>query len=933
MSSALDRQVRPIYDALDTGSNKSAIVTCNKILKKQPKNELVKALKALALVRSQKVEESLILCDEVLAAKPTDDGVLTAMMHVLRGLGRHRDTVVMFEEAFKKEPTNEDLGAQTFLSNVRAGHWKSAQQIATKLYKTFQEDRYLYWSVMSAVLQANDISTPTAMRPVLYQLANRLISSSPTPSFHSADRFHLHLSILRELKLYDEAVKLLDSDIGAHICGSSLVCNEMRRDIYRLKGLLKEEGKKAETLITEKKDRNWLEFLAVIDATFSTVDSDKDAAVTECSRVEDLFTDIMEKDGKRDRSGLLALLELEKRRRQFDLSTDSARMVDLIQQYFEKIGDKACCFEDLLPYIHLDGDDLSRWTSYLKSVPSSFTTINELQRSTNRHKLLRHNLTQSDLTIEAELSYATLYTKQYLEGLRLGKGLPTTELQPADDLAILAGHAFISLWVLSNDEKYLLNTVSLLEFASSKSKQSFRIRLMLIRLYRILGAPSLALEHYRAMRIKQIQNDTLSHFLFSRSSIFSLAPSGDLTLMSEYIEASQVYINNSQDTPEYIVRAFTSEKYSQIPEFISFENQLECSLQRDISKLEHTRMRLAFEPVSTDVIDMELIESKFIFDRQHFDNRDYKVLPNYQPRIQQTLNEQTLLFGKSEGSGWLWSFLKLYVRAFQHGSDLDETVEEKLLIGDRPKHIPDANHGPLKERLCQRSEEELSELTSHELAYIHYADALANWLEPHHDYVRPPPAVVLAEAAKQTELKTGHPLRGVEIPVLDGLSNGHKKDEEAPPVTEAPAELTTFFDDMKARFEKVKGRPSPTEALATASLMQEALILFMLETLRFKPASVVKIHKLGNLVASFKTIRTHALAAVRDVSTQLIKMSENEGTIEQRKVIVELCAHVIVSELDHDFVLNVAKKLSDARKKALEGYGKGMSRVCTLYAH
>ncbi len=91
------------------------------------------------------------------------------------------------------------------------------------------------------------------MRPVLYQLANRLISSSQTPSFHSADRFHLHLSILRELKLYDEAVKLLDSEIGAHICGSSLVCNEMRRDIYHLKGLLKEEGKKAETLITEKK--------------------------------------------------------------------------------------------------------------------------------------------------------------------------------------------------------------------------------------------------------------------------------------------------------------------------------------------------------------------------------------------------------------------------------------------------------------------------------------------------------------------------------------------------------------------------------------------------------------------------------------------------------------------------------------------------------
>lgn len=39
-------------------------------------------------MRSQKVEESLVVCDEVLASKPTDESTLGAMMHVLRGLGR-----------------------------------------------------------------------------------------------------------------------------------------------------------------------------------------------------------------------------------------------------------------------------------------------------------------------------------------------------------------------------------------------------------------------------------------------------------------------------------------------------------------------------------------------------------------------------------------------------------------------------------------------------------------------------------------------------------------------------------------------------------------------------------------------------------------------------------------------------------------------------
>jgi len=128
-AAALERQIRPIYDALDTGSNKSVIVACNKLLKKHPKNGLVKALKALALVRSQKIEESLALCDEVLESRPTDDAVLTAMMHVLRGLGRNKDMVTMFEEASKQQPTSEELAAQTFFANIRATNWKSAQQV------------------------------------------------------------------------------------------------------------------------------------------------------------------------------------------------------------------------------------------------------------------------------------------------------------------------------------------------------------------------------------------------------------------------------------------------------------------------------------------------------------------------------------------------------------------------------------------------------------------------------------------------------------------------------------------------------------------------------------------------------------------------------------------------------------------------------------
>lgn len=122
-----------------------------------------------------------------------------------------------------------------------------------------------------------------------------------------------------------------------------------------------------------------------------------------------------------------------------------------------------------------------------QNCPAKKATTNDLRRLINAHKLLRHNLSNTDITIEAESSRVTLYISHYLEGLALGTTLPSSELQPADDLAIMAGNVLVNLWKLTNDEKYLLNAATFLEFALTRSKQSFQARLMLIRLYRLLG--------------------------------------------------------------------------------------------------------------------------------------------------------------------------------------------------------------------------------------------------------------------------------------------------------------------------------------------------------------------------------------------------------------------------------------------------------------
>jgi len=48
-------------------------------------------------------------------------------------------------------------------------------------------------------------------------------------------------------------------------------------------------------------------------------------------------------------------------------------MENYLKSYFDQFGDKACCFEDLKPYIVLDDESLAEWTSHLRQ--TSIATV------------------------------------------------------------------------------------------------------------------------------------------------------------------------------------------------------------------------------------------------------------------------------------------------------------------------------------------------------------------------------------------------------------------------------------------------------------------------------------------------------------------------------------------------------------------------------
>ena len=117
--------------------------------------------------------------------------------------------------------------------------------------------------------------------------------------------------------------------------------------------------------------------MALLDATFADPQGDISTRIDEARKV---FEQVAESDGRTDRSGLLAQLELEKRATAHGVSSN--RLLDLLKEYFTTFGDKLVCFEDLQPHVQLEDGPFAEWTQFLESQSSSFVrNITDLEVS------------------------------------------------------------------------------------------------------------------------------------------------------------------------------------------------------------------------------------------------------------------------------------------------------------------------------------------------------------------------------------------------------------------------------------------------------------------------------------------------------------------------------------------------------------------------
>lgn len=926
-----DRKLQPIYDALDSGTPKLALQLCNKALKKQPDSAIIKSLKALALIRAGKLEECIALADELIATKPIDETVLNTLSHVLRALDRPQDVVALYDDAYKQHPNNEELGCQAFIAMAKIGSWRTAQQTALRLNRTFPgsgpEVRYVFWSIACMMMQARAPDTPRKMKPTLLGLALRMIEGLPKPGAGvTPDKVWLHMSILIDLgkvekedgatgpeqgvNRFNKALELVVN--STQLVNSSLICEELRKEAMMLAERYVEEREICKTRL-EANDRNYLQFSGLIETTLAIIKKQKageelilpPAAEGETepkpvpssedlhAETVDIFTKISEKEGADERAAPLALIELEIGRRKAGLDLASVApdsLYSLLSKYFDKIGDKACCFDDLADAIATlpeDGPELVKWIEHLESQAEDLTTVEGVRKAVNVAKMLRTGRpTVEKISPEDETAASQKYLKAYFDSAPLFEKYPETELQARDDFAILAASTLVSAYAGSGKPSYLTQAIAILEYALSQSQFNHRFRILLIRIYRLIGAPTLAHEHYRGLRVKQMQSDSLSHLVLARASTFCLA--GESELVGECIESSQIYTANVQETPEMVARAFAQEKYAQVPGFVEFEERLECSLQRDLTKMEHTRMRLGFEAQAAESLVLELQDLQLTIVRAHHDNRDTSVIPNYQPRGQSMVDQTSM--GSAPGLPWLTVFLQIYIRA----------LEDSL----GPAHFTGREY----------NFDDESQSTPLEVEFRKFTDNLNEWL-----VVRE-----LPKGSGEKKDKADAEENGAEA------TNGNGAPEAAKTanVPALAAGVIDYFEGLYNKFTEISKDKSilPWELLHIGGLAQEALVIFEIQSAQFKVPTTGKAKK-DPVAQGIRGIRPRASKALKDLAAAMLALGEEKGSEESQKAFVEECKVLQdFTGLSPSFLKGVAKNTTAAQKSVFEGWGKGMLR-------
>jgi N-terminal acetyltransferase B complex non-catalytic subunit len=421
-------------------------------------------------------------------------------------------------------------------------------------------------------------------------------------------------------------------------------------------------------------------------------------------------------------------------------------LLEAVEEYFVNTGNKSCCFEDIQVYLEmLEDSEKKDFLKYVEGKVERLPEENEVScydwyfieirltlpqkqkidkvASTINYQKFVYLLTISLLseaattTTKTITSFITNTLKIYVFALSLGSSLLVTDNQYGDDAALLSVMGLVRLYTLTpSDQAPLYQSIQILKSLLQKSKHNYQALLLLVRVYLLIGAIGSALDIYPRLNIKQIQNDTLSHFMLTRIS--TLFPN-DARTAAFLNDAGGIYESSRAQTPNMLQLAFERGGYSQMMGFLEFSERVAGSVCRSMYEVELRRLA-RLSPGYPDSGTVTEVGHKSTV----WDNRDFSVVVDCELSSVASF-EKSFRPGPTPAENWVRAFvaaeeviqfLTAYAAA---GKEANGTAAGS---GEKPK--PEDN---LAGRLAVALEagERAGEFTNAEKSYLLLVGAMA----------------------------------------------------------------------------------------------------------------------------------------------------------------------------------------------------------------
>ncbi|GAB0092928.1 Phagocyte signaling-impaired protein [Sergentomyia squamirostris] len=597
----VERRLRPIYDSLEAGNNKKALQEADKVLKKNPSMQCARALKALALLRLGRDEESEAIVKILAEEEICDDPTLQVMTFCYRESDQLDKICSMYQNAVKLSPKNEEILSHLFMAYVRINDYQSQQTVALQLYKLRPKNPYYFWAVMSIVLQAlrgPDRENKTK-REVLLALCQRMVDKLINEDRLEAEQdVQLYISILQYREKYQEALDFLEGAVCKKFYPSAPVSIKIElltnlKKWVDLNLLMKE-------LLDDNRDR-WDYYKIYIGSCFELED-DKEMAITECTdhtmeMTHEFICSMMEGE-KKVRGPYLARLELHRlmRERNRDPVPLLGEYIELLVEYFLLFGDKTCCALDIKMFLeYLPVHERPGFASRLiVECGISSTALPQNKEQMQKHicslQISRYVGVHAILGTEHLVALHTALSLHYEHGVSaFMQNVMPSEIGPSDPYALLAVHVMYDLSQRTNSSKHLVEALCLLQYLLSNSPMNFHAKLLALKVYHYLGCGIGAVKIYETLDIKHIQLDSMGFIhcaLLPTLGLPSIAkPLYDATL--------KFFTTSLKDSVEYLAMSYKFGSFSKLQEFMDFRDKLANSLHYSIISVEAILMEIA----------------------------------------------------------------------------------------------------------------------------------------------------------------------------------------------------------------------------------------------------------------------------------------------------------------------------------------------------